>query len=71
VHLGVVADARARVCAWARVALLIQHATGMRHIVCGRCGSTSFCDMSHERHDFREKVTVHKMCLLTFSTTFI
>jgi hypothetical protein len=27
--------------------------------------------LSHKRHDFREKVTEHKMCVLIFSTTFI
>ena len=27
--------------------------------------------LSHKRHDFRKKVTEHKMCILTFSTTFV
>jgi hypothetical protein len=40
VRVGVVAWARA--CAFARVDLLIQHATRMRHIVCGFSGSTIF-----------------------------
>ena len=28
-----------------------------------------FSTLSHKRHDFREKVTEHKMCVLTSSTT--
>ena len=35
-------DAGARECACARVALLIQNAMYMRHIVCGLSGSTTF-----------------------------
>ena len=27
--------------------------------------------LSHKQHDFREKVTEHKMCVLIFSTTFV
>jgi len=30
-----------------------------------------FSTLSHKRHDFREKVTEHKMCFLIFSTTFV
>jgi len=30
-----------------------------------------FPTLSHKRHDFREKVTGHTMCVLTFFTTFI
>ena len=30
-----------------------------------------FSTLSHKRHDFQEKVTEHKMCILIFSTTFI
>jgi predicted transcriptional regulator len=30
-----------------------------------------FSTLSHKRHDFREKVTEHKMCVLTFSTAFV
>ena len=29
-----------------------------------------FSTLSHKRYDFREKVTEHRMCGLTFSTTF-
>ena len=27
--------------------------------------------LSHKRCDFQQKVTVHKMCVLIFSTTFV
>jgi len=30
-----------------------------------------FSTFSHKRHDFRKKVTEHKMCVLSFSTTFV
>ena len=62
------------VCACVHVALLIQHATRMRHIVTSfvaplalPCSST----LSHKRHDFRKRVTEYKMCVLVFSTTFV
>jgi hypothetical protein len=44
----------------------------MRHIVIsGLSGSTMLSTLSHKLHDFRIKVTEHKMCVLIFSTTFI
>ena len=50
-----------------------QHAMRMRHIViCSLSGSTIiFPTLSHKRHDFRENVTEHKMCVLISSTTFV
>ena len=30
-----------------------------------------FSTLSHTRHDFRKKVTEHKMCVLIFCTTFV
>ena len=36
--------ARAR--AWARVILLVKHATRSRHIVCGLSGSTTYLDIT-------------------------
>jgi hypothetical protein len=55
------------------VALGIQYAMRMCHIViCGLTGSTIFCNLSHKKHDYREKKVIeHKMRVLIFSTTFI
>jgi hypothetical protein len=57
------------------IALLIQHATRMRHIVTSFVAPRSapyFSTLSHKRCDFRrKKVTEHKMCVLIFSTTFV
>ena len=63
---------RVHVCA--RVSLLIQHATRRRQIVFSFVASAAppyFSKLSTELHDFGEKVTEHKMCILIFSTTFI
>jgi hypothetical protein len=61
-------------CACARVALLIQHATRMRHTetsVVVPLAPSRFSTVSHKRHDFRNNVTEHKMCILTSSTTCV
>ena len=63
--------ARVQACAYARVALIIQHATRHHTVICSLSGSTIFLDISlpHKGHDFRKKVIGHKMCISIFSTT--
>ena len=56
--------ALARESAFARVVLLIQYTTRMRHIACGLPGFTTFLTLSNKLHDFRKKVTGHTMCVL-------
>jgi hypothetical protein len=54
------------------VALVIQHTMRMRHIFLSSvtCPALKyFSTLSHERHDFREKVVEHKMYVLILSTT--
>jgi hypothetical protein len=60
------------VCAGARVALLIHHATRVRHIAAS-LAPPRFPTLSHKRHDFRGGggVTEHKMCVLIFCATFV
>jgi len=53
------------------VVLVIQHAMRIRHIVIyGPPGSTILSQISHIRYHFCDKVIVHKMRVLIFSTTF-
>jgi hypothetical protein len=62
------------VCACVHVALHIQHATRMRHIVTSSMAPQApphFSTLSHERRDFREKVTERKMYILIFTTPFV
>ena len=69
VHVGARVRGRMR-----GVALLIQHATRMRHVVTSFVAPLAppyFSTLSHKRHDFPEKVTEHKMCVLIFYTTFV
>ena len=53
------------------VALLIQHVTSRHVAICDLSASTSFSALSYKRHDFRDKVTGHKMYILIYSTTFV
>jgi hypothetical protein len=63
-----------RACVCVCVALLIKHATRMRHVVTSYVTPLAplyFSTLSHKRHDFWKKVTERKMCVLIFSTTFV
>jgi hypothetical protein len=56
--------ARARACACSCVTLLIQRACAMSTAF----GSTLFSTLSQKLCDFREKVTVHRTCVLIVHT---
>ena len=66
--------ASACACTCMRVALLIQHATRMRHIVTSFATPLAppyFSTLSHTRHGCRQKVIERKMCFLNFYTNFM
>ena len=74
VRAGGYPGAWACACAYAHVALFMQHATRMRHIVLPFVASLApphYSTSSHKRHDFRKNVTEHEMCILIFSTTSV
>jgi hypothetical protein len=72
VVVGVATVPQAQVRALERAGLLIQHATHIRHIVCGLSGAPpSFWTLSHKWHDFRKKVSQCKMCVFMFPSTLI
>jgi hypothetical protein len=52
------------------VALLIQYAMRMHHIILSSFACLAFFTLSDKRHDFREKVIEHTTCDFTFSATF-
>ena len=75
VRACVYSGAWACACAYVHVALLTPHAKCMRHIVTSFVFPHSpphFSTLFHKRCDFRKKKFIeHKMCVLSFSTTFV
>jgi hypothetical protein len=54
------------------VAVGIQHATRMRHIVvCVLPGCAYLTTLPHKRHEFRRTVIVYKMCVMIFYATLV
>ena len=64
---------RWRECVRSRVVLLIQHTKRLLRIMSFVVfpALLYFPTLSQKWHDFREKFTEHKMCVLIFSTTFV
>jgi hypothetical protein len=57
-----------------RVALFIQHAVFVHHIVTPFVvflAPSRFSTLLHEQHDFQKKVIKYKICVLIFSATFV
>jgi len=56
------------------VALVIEHLMRVSRMVLSGVASLAvpyLSILSHKRHDFRIKVSEHRMCALIFSTTFV
>ena len=52
------------------LALFIQNAMRMRHVICDLPAVRYFSTLSHKRHDFLKYVIGNEMPVLIFSTTF-
>jgi hypothetical protein len=52
------------------LALVLQHAMCIHHILSGMRGYKRFSTLSHKRHDFR-KVSEHKKSALMLPTIFV
>jgi hypothetical protein len=59
------------VCVCTCVPLVIQHGMRMGLIVMWPAPLYHISTLSQKRHDFRKKVTKHKMCVLISSTTYV
>jgi hypothetical protein len=58
-------------CAYVHIALPMQHATRMSHIVMSFVAPQYFSTLSHKRCDFQKKVIEHEMRVLIFSAVFV
>ena len=70
VRAGVDMGAQARACVCARVALITQHATHMRHLVCGLTCSSILFNIISQTERSAEKVTEHKVSFLSLLNNF-
>jgi hypothetical protein len=53
------------------VALGMQHAVRMRHVIRGLSGSQDISTLSHKRQELRKKMLLNTKCVLIFSATFV